>query len=283
MSHLRSVIFRASFFVSVLITFASGILSPVYAQSGDNIYAGLHSFGELLLPEGSQLTVGAGLSYGPDYFGSNDYSLEPDPVLFLRLGKILTLSNDGAAFNILGLKDFKFGPVVHFTGGRNQNTNPILDGLGDVGDSLDLGVFAKATIADRFIARLRYYHAVAGGSNGGAADLTFSTLLYETEKLSVALGARARWGDSQHTRQFFGISASQSTASGLPVFRPGSSVQDVRIGIGARWELSEEWSLNGYARYTRLIGEIDTSPLVDPFGSPNQLIVGTFLSHTIDF
>lgn len=263
----------------VLFAFSTG----VRAQSGDNIYAGLHTFGELLLPEGSQLTVGAGLSYGPDYFGSDDYSLEPDPVLFLRLGQILTLSNDGASFNILGLSDFKFGPTLHFTGGRNQNTNLILDGLGDVGDSLDIGVFAKATIADRFVTRLRYYHAVAGARNGGVIDLTFSTLLYEQDSFSLALGARARWGDKRHTRQFFGVSAAQAANSGLTEFLPGASVQDVRIGLGARWEMSEEWALNGYARYTRLIGEIDQSPIVDPFGSPNQVIVGAYLSHTIDF
>lgn len=264
----------------ILVAIAS---SGLRAQTGDNIYSGLHSFGELLLPEGSQLTLGAGASYGPDYFGSDDYALEPDAIVFLRLGQILTFTNEGADFNILGVKDFRFGPVVHFTAGRNENTNPDLAGMGEIGDSIDIGVFARADIADRFIARLRYYHAVAGGNNGGVIDLSLSTLLYDRDNLSIAFDVRGRWGDGRHSRQFFGVSAAQSVASGLTEFTPGSSVQDLRAGLGARWEISQDWAVNGYARYTRLVGEIDRSPLVDPLGSPNQFVVGAYVSHTIDF
>lgn len=257
-------------------------LSPsgVRAQSGDNIYDGLHAFGGLLMPEGSQLTLGAGMSYGPDYFGSDNYKLDPDFTVYLRLGRTLTVENDSATLNILGFKNIKFGPVLHFTGGRSDSNNPVLNGLGDIDTSIDLGLFVRSTIADHYILRLRYYHALIGGNNGGVMDLTFNARFIDEETVSAAFSVRARWGDAQHTGRYFGVSPVQSAITGLPEYSPGTSFQDVRISLGGRWELNKDWALNAYARYTRLVDDIADSPII---GDQDQYVVGAYLSHTFQF
>ncbi len=253
--------------------------AAVFAQSQDGFFTELLE----LVPAGTQVVVGVGPEVGPDYLGSDDYEVEPDVVFFARLGKVFTFGNEGAAINILGLKDFQFGPVVRTTGGRSEGKNPALAGLGSFGTSLDLGVFARINVADYFTARLRYYHAVVGGDNGGLLDLRLSKLLYQQDDLSVVAAVRGSWAQRNRAQQFFGITAEQSLNSGLPEFSPGASFQDLRFDIGARWEFIDNWTLNGFARYSRLIGDIADSPIVDPLGSPNQFTVGSYVAYRFDF
>ncbi len=249
------------------------------AQAQDGFFSELLE----LVPSGTQMVLGAGPEIGPDYVGSNEYEIEPDIVFFIRLGDAFTVGNDGAALNILGLKGFQFGPVVGTTGGRNETKNPDLAGLGSFGTSLDLGVFAKVNVADYFTARLRYYHAVIGGNNGGLLDLRLSKLLYQKDNLSIVMAVRGSWVQGNRARQFFGISAEQSLSSGLPEFAPGGSFQDLRIDLGGRWEFTDNWSLNGFTRYSRLIGGIADSPIVNPLGSRNQFTVGSYVAYTFSF
>ncbi len=254
----------------------------VMAQSKDDFFSDLVEFVDVMVPDGTQITVGVGPQFGPDYFGSDDYEVEPDLVFLVRLGKVLTLGNDGAELNLLGLKDFQFGPVVRTTGGRSESSNPALEGLGRIRRSLDLGVYARVNVNDYFTARLRYYHAIIRSGNGGVVDLTLSRLLYRKNKLSLGLGVRGSWAQSNRAQQFFGVSEEQSFNSGLPEFSPGASFQDVRVNLGARWEFDKHWSLNGFVRYTRLLGDIANSPIVDPLGSANQFAVGSSVSYTFN-
>lgn len=252
------------------------------AQSKDDFFSDLVEFVDVMVPDGTQITAGVGPQFGPDYYGSDDYEVEPDLVFLVRLGKFLTLGNDGAELNLLGLKDVQFGPVVRTTGGRSESSNPALEGLGRIRRSLDLGVYAKVNVNDYFTARLRYYHAIIRSGNGGVLDLTLSRLLYRKDNLSVGLGIRSSWAQSNRAQQFFGISEEQSLNSGLPEFSPGASFQDIRVNLGARWEFDKHWSLNGFVRYTRLLDDIANSPLVDPLGSPNQFTMGSSVSYTFN-
>lgn len=250
---------------------------------GNSFFADLQSFGDLLLPDGTQITIGIGPQLSPDYVGSDNYEVEPNLAFFVRVGNFLTLENDGSSFNILGVRDFEFGPVLRFTGGRNDSSNPDLAGLGDITGSLDLGVFARVNVADHFTARLRYFAAVAGGGNGGVLDLTLKKLLYQKDSLSIAMAARTSWATENRAQKFFGISAEQALNSGLPEFNTGSSLQDIRVSLGASWEFKKNWSLNGFTRYSRLLGDIADSPIVDTLGSSNQFTIGTYVAHTFQF
>ncbi len=257
--------------------------ASVLAQSDSNIYSGLQAFSDLILPDVSQVTVGLGPSFGPDYYGSDDYEFRPKAALYIRFDDYLTLENDGFSFNLLGLSNFQFGPVAHFTPWRNENENPVLRGLGDIDASLDLGLYAKVLVAKRFSARLRVFNDLIQNDNGAAIELSLNTVLHQRDNFSLVLGLTGSWADNKRAQQFFGITEEQALASGLPEFRPGNSFQDVRADLGARWELSDKWAINAYGRYSRLLGDIKDSPLVDTFGSANQFTVGTFVTRTFAF
>jgi len=253
------------------------------AQAEGSFYSGLQSFTDLMVPDVKQISIGLGPSFGPDYLGSDDYEFRPKASFYIRFNKFLTLENDGASFNVLGLSNFQFGPVLHLTDQRKQSANPALNGLGNIQGSLDFGLYTKFLIADKFSARLRYFNDFLSNDNGGLFELSLNTVLYKREHLSVVLGVTGSWADKKRAQQFFGITAAQSATSGLAEYRPGGSFQDARVDLGARWDFAKNWSLNGYARYSRLVDNIANSPIVDPLGSANQFTVGSFVSYTFEF
>lgn len=251
-----------------------------HASSEGSFYSGIKTFGDLLLPKVSQVTVGSGVHYGPDYLGSDDYAIQPKFVFYMKFKNFLTLENEGLSVNILRLKNFHFGPIVHFTGPRHESSNNILAGLGSIKGSLDLGAYAKVTIADRFTGSIHFFHDLFGGKNGSRIDFAVSTLLYKEGNLSTALSADINWASNKRARRFFGISSAQSQASGLAEHAIGSSFQDTNIALATSWKFSEKWSLNGYTRYTRMLGSIAGSPLVKTYGSANQYSIGAFVTYT---
>lgn len=257
----------------------AGLLSHgAAAQSLKGAYSGLQTFGEVLLPDETQFTLGIGPRYSPDYPGSDDYEVRPDFVFFARLGKFLIFDNDGIRIDILGSERFKLGPVVKLTGGRHEKSNPALTGLGNIGPSLEVGGFVKLILSDKVSARLRYRQGVTG-HDGDIVDLELTTLLYRRGALSLAGGIRANWAGAKVMRRFFGIDAQQAARSGLPEFRLGSAVSNTRLNLSARWAFKKPWSLNGYVQYDRLLGRAADSPIVRDLGSPNGFAVGIFVAR----
>ena len=254
------------------------------AQSARRFHSELQSFGELLIPADSHLTLGAGPSYEPDYVGSDDYEVNADLIIHFQYGKRITLNNDGADINLLGHDVIYLGPIIRVAGGRSEDANPALAGLGKVGTSLELGAFIKLLIDDRYVIRFRYRHGVTG-HDAGLMDLTLGARLYrnEAKTFSVAASARGEWFSKKYANTFFGISADQAASSGLAEYALGSVVGEVGAGLTARWAFARKWSLNGYVEYSRLLGSVADSPIVSDFGAADQVTVGIYIARIFDF
>lgn len=272
----------SGFFYWTVFIFMALIVScqTIRAESEGSVYSGIKSFGDLLLPTVSHITIGSGISYGPDYIGSDDFSVQPKVVLYIKFKDFFILENEGIAINILGMKNFQFGPIIHFTGPRRESSNTILQGLGDIKGSLDLGVYAKVTVADRFVGRVRLFNDMLQGKNGSFIEFSVSTLLFKEDRISTALSVDINWVDTKRARRFYGISPTQSKASGLAEYAIRSSFQDTNITLATSWKFSQNWSLNGYGKYTRMLGQVADSPLVKTYGSANQFSIGSFVSYT---
>ena len=132
------------------------------APAGEDGVAGRVTLGEkddnrgffdalnFLMPSETNLSIGVGPVYQPDYFGSNDYEFEADPQVYVKFRNFVFLDNDGADFGLIGFSRFRAGPTMRIKGRRDQDDNPALDGLGDVGTTFEFGGFVATTFLDRF-------------------------------------------------------------------------------------------------------------------------------------
>src|SRR5262249_52534433 len=69
--------------------------------------------------------------------------------------------------------------------------------------------------------------------------------------------------DGRYTQTFFGVSADQSAASGLPEFGTHPGLNSARLGLGAGYRIDERWSALGFASLSTLLGDAVNSPITE--------------------
>jgi len=276
-------------FAGLLVYLSVTSVSEVQAQifNSDNalstVTETLIEVSDVILSDIRNVRIGLGPVIFPDYDGSDDYKISVKPLFTLRYRDIFQIDNNRLRIFIVGSdalfpsERFKVGPLVKIGSGRNEDSNPDLAGLGRVGTSVEFGVFASYDIGPAQL-RLRVQKDVANGHSGAVVIADVQSGIYKTERLTVVASLSTSWADRRYMDSFFGINTMQSLASGLPVFNAWSSVKDLKGGVGANYNLSDHWSVMGFAGYSRLFGDASNTPLVKLRGSSNQFASGVFAS-----
>ena len=141
-----------------------------------------------LVPDETNLSLGAGPVYKPDYFGSDDYELDIDPQVYVKFRNFVFLDDDGADFALLGFSRFRVGPSLRIRGRRDQDDNPALQGLGDIGTTFEFGGFIATTFQKRYAIKIKARHGLKTGHRGTIIDGSFNALLFRAGPVSFAAG-----------------------------------------------------------------------------------------------
>lgn len=243
-------------------------------------FVGIFTF---LAPETTDLSIGLGPAYRPDYFGSNDYELRADPEVFVKFRNFVFLDNDGADLALFGFSGFSFGPSVRLVGDRDESENPDLIGLGDIDPTFEVGGFAATKFLDRFLVRAKIRKGVVGGHDGLIVDATGTALLFRVGRVSTSVSAQAAWIGDRYADTYFTVTPAQSLASGLPEYDAGRGLRDVGGSFNAYVNIGKRWSLNPYVSYRYIFDGIADTPIIDERGERNQYTVGFHLMRQFEF
>lgn len=236
-----------------------------------------------LTPETTDLSVGVGPAYRPDYFGSNDYEIQPDPEVYVKFRNFVFLDNDGADFALFGFSGFSFGPSIRVVGDRDEEDNVALTGLGDIDHTFEVGGFAATKFIDRFLVRAKVRKGVVGGHDGLIVDATGTALLFKVGRVSTSVSAQASWIGNRYADTYFSITPAQSLASGLPVYDADRGMRDMGGSFNAYINIGKRWSLNPYVSYRYIFDGIAKTPIIDQLGDRNQYTVGFHLMRQFEF
>ncbi len=284
---------RVSAAALVLLGSAVAIPGSARAQSFEQLAGSItESFQDAidLLPRDvTAVRIGAGPAVLPVYMGDDRYKIRGVPVISFRYRdwfeidnnelKITGLSKLVNARASVGKGRLRFGPLVSVDFGRNESNSNDLTGLGDVGTSIELGAFLGYSFGP-VRASIRARHDVAGGHSGALAKGNLSLAIYRDKKLAIGSNLSTTWASSNYMNAYFGVDAGQSAASGLPVYRPGSSFRDVAIGVSSNYTFNQNFSVISNVRYSRLLGGAKSSPLVQQRGSVNQVSFTTYVIYS---
>ncbi|MBI1393792.1 MAG: hypothetical protein GC152_13725 [Alphaproteobacteria bacterium] len=237
----------------------------------------------ILVPETTNLSVGVGPQYTPDYFGSDDYEFQPDPQVYVRFRNFLFFDDDGADLALFGFSGFAIGPSLRIAGRRRERDNPALVGLGDIGFTFEAGGFIATTFLDRISLRAKLRKGVAGGHEGWIADGQGTILLFTTKRFSASFSGNITWVDDNYADTFFSVTPGQAAASGLPVFDADAGFRDVGGSFNGYINIGKRWSVNPYVRYRRIFQDIADTPIIDQFGSRDQFVAGFHLMREFTF
>lgn len=221
------------------------------------------------------IRVGIGGLVQPDYSGSDDYEVVPWPIISLEYLRLPGIGDVGG--RTVG---FSIGPSIDFEGKRDQNDNPVLNGLGDVDAAVELGV--RGTYEVNHWGAYASIRQGLGGHEGIVGEAALYAVWRPAERWVVRAGPNVSYADSEYFDTYFSVTPAQSATSGLPVYSAGSGFKSVGLQANAVYSLTDKVDLHVRAGYERLVDGAANSPIVARAGSENQFTGGLGISYRLD-
>lgn len=210
----------------------------------------------------NRAVVGLAGVYAPAYQGADDYRLLPFPVIDLKYGRFFASPRRGVGANLVDGDNVDLGAGVTFVPGYRRRDAPV--GIGRLSGGAGARVSADVK-AGMLMASVSATKVLSGDVDGALVDASLAMPFRPSARLTLIPSVSTTWADGAYNRAYFGVSAAQSAASGLPAFRPGGGIKDVSASLAATYRLNDKVSLGATAVVTKLTGDAKDSPIVvDP-------------------
>lgn len=95
---------------------------------------------------------------------------------------------------------------------------------------------------------------------GAKADARFTVGVLGTEHHRVGLFGQLTWTSEKATQTYFGVTAAESAATGLPVYSAGAGLRNTVLGVLGAYDISRHWVALWSAEWHRLLGDASDSP-----------------------
>lgn len=229
------------------------------------------------------VTLGATGQIGPKYDGASKAGFSGMPSLsWRRIGEDAGFSapDDSLDYALYETKVFSFGPVASFRSGRYSGIDSKLFGLRDVPWTVEVGAFAEFwPIEDRLRTRVEVRQGFHG-HHGVVADLSVDWV-EKFGDFTLSGGPRLSLGDKAFMRRNFGVSAGESALNGwLAPFAAKGGVKSAGVGAALDYRWSPIWTTTVFAKYDRLLGDADRSPIVRVLGQRDQVTFGVGATYS---
>jgi len=231
------------------------------------------------------LTVGGAGYVAPEYEGADTYHVTGMPLVSIgRKGsqtRFYSL-NDAASFAIVDTGVIRFGPAAAILLPRDESDSDDLRGLGDVPWGLEIGGFLDVYPTDWMRVRTEVKAGVHAFS-GVVADFALDAFTDITPTVRISGGPRLSLASEGYFDAYYGVTPSESLASGLSVYEPGGGLRSAGVGGAIAWKATDKVETTLFAEYRRLLGPAADSSLVEERGSENQFTVGVAATYRFDF
>ena len=224
-----------------------------------------------------QVTLGGGALALPEYEGSDEYEFLPVPYVDVRYKDLITLDPfDGLRYHLLIKNGFDAGFGLGYDWGRDEDDDSHINGMGDIDPTIEGQIFAGYSWG-MASTELTFAQDLADGHEGYTfeAEAGHAFILSQRGAM-VRPSISTTYASEKYMESYFGVSTGQSVNSGLSTYDAEAGFKNVALGAFATYPLTEKWSVNGIARYSRLIGDAADSPVSE---SDNQFMGGAFVAY----
>jgi MipA family protein len=228
---------------------ALAVLFALPAQAQDFGVAGGRAF---------SVDLGLGAAFGPKYPGAEEAEVSP---------RIIWRDAGFGPVGAAPAQGFSIAPSLRTVGKRDSDDDSALSGLNDIDRAYELGLRVSYGVGP-----VTAYGSLRRGFEGhegvtGEVGARYRTEL--SERLTLWSGAELVYGDAEYNDTYFGVTAAESAASGLPVTAPGGGVNQAAVSFEARYAINDTTALLGEVRYGKLIGDSGDSPVVQDEYQPS--------------
>jgi outer membrane scaffolding protein for murein synthesis (MipA/OmpV family) len=221
------------------------------------------AWGNLLLlerpPSERTLAFGASAWQLPRFPGASTRSTLLLPGVDYYSPQGLFVSTDsGVGWNTSSRADLQAGVRVWPQFGRPRADTPA--GLTPIGTRLQAEAFLNYSPLPVLLLQSGLLRGSGRNGRGQQFELGATSGLPLGEDL-LGIGMSATFANSAFRQSYFGVSADESAASGLPMWSAGGGWHDISVTFSAEHRLGAGWRLSGQWVMARLIGPAARSPL----------------------
>lgn len=221
------------------------------------------------------VTIGGGVALRPAYEGSEEFKASPAPLVDITWKNRVFLSGQhGLGAYVIRTQRARLGLSLGYAPGRDEDNADRLRGLGDI----DPG--ARGYLFGAYSLGLLRLHVDISQDFGGSDGLQIqpgATLMYPfSERIKISASFSATWANDDHMETFFGVSPTQSAASGLPAFGAAAGFKRADLKLGTTWDMTERWFIRTNLRFGYLLGDAGDSPITESRLQPS---VGMFVGY----
>ena len=226
-------------------------------------------------PAETAIRVGAVALSGQRYQGSNEQKVSVVPGIFFQAPNGLfadPLNGIGYSFEPQG--SLQYGLRVNLETGRS--VEDALPGFEKIKARANPGAYANYTVNDKLTLRSALRLGMGEAADGRLIHLGASYKVYQAGFFGVSLNASIKYADSNYMQSYFGVSPTQSAASGLTAYQPAAGFTAAKVGLTAATPLSREIFVFVNASLQRLTGDAANSPIVNKKTQPTAFIGGVY-------
>jgi outer membrane protein len=233
--------------------------------------------------------VGIGVGIMPDYAGSDDYTAGVAPFFrytFQGQKRYVQLIANEFSINILNHEMFRFGPLLNYRFGRDDDVDDErVSRMEKIDDTIEAGAFLDIVWSDpgekrkRFILGVKCLQDVGDESDGFRANLNARYWYPVAKPVDLNISAGAWYQDDDYSNHYFGVNAENVGTSGLPFFTADGGLNEYYAVVGANVYLSQNWVMSAGIRGSVITGDPGDSPLVEERGDSTQLIAGIGIGY----
>jgi outer membrane protein len=224
--------------------------------------------------------LGLGISYRPDYEGSDNYEgyLAPFARYNMESGRYVSLGGTAGSERAARLKmniltketAWEVGPVLQYRMKRDGNVeNNKVSHMQTVPREEEAGGFV-GWHADHLSLSLTGVYDISGNSDGTLFYLNGGYKIPVNDRFDVGVGAQTTWASNDYMETYFGVSATDAASSGLPRYSADSGIKDAGVTLTGHYKFTKTWGMLGNVGYTRMMNDAEDSPLVKNVGDENQ-------------
>lgn len=212
----------------------------------------------------AQTTLGVGTGIMPKYEGAKKYKAQIYPLFNYEkdnffIGPKVEMPSVG--FKVHLADNWQVGVFGSYVAGRKARKDDHLYGMRDIRQHAAAGVFSTIHSGD-FSFDVTYFHALKDGYGGGV-QVGGAYRLIQTENAAFRVGGIVSWADNDAMDTYFGVTESESKASGgrLQAYKASSGLRSMAVYGAYHYQFSPSWSFISSLGVKRLTSDAADSPI----------------------
>jgi outer membrane scaffolding protein for murein synthesis (MipA/OmpV family) len=180
------------------------------------------------------------------------------PLFDATNGHLFISPQRGIGYNFSNDPTKEYGVRLTLGHARWQNADPRLNGMGNIGYSVETGAFLNLRFAPWYVSS-----GITTGIHGTHAELGGGLGFPISAKDRLRFGANLNWANAAYNQTYFGVTPEQALLSGnvLTPYNAGAGIKDYALTANWAHNFSKEWYSSTGVSFKWLAGSAANSPL----------------------